>query len=274
MLLGRQINLGAPVSTNPLNRGLVSWHLGLLGRDGGYSFPDVKTGRMSALSGTVTTPWSSGEHGRKSLYFNADRHVLFDTLNITTGEYTYAFRYYFYASFGAVCVVGRTDDGTSNDRIGCFIGPSVTNEINVRLTNSATNAQLTSFAGDRGLYFWQTGIVVYRNGGQCNWFCNGARTSLTATGPSGTVIFETIGRSEASAGSRFKGLISSFMIWDRALSDSEAQEATRQTAMGFPDLLNWQSKMVPVGLAPAPPAGGVAIPRPLRQFRSASLLRR
>lgn len=237
MLLQRSIDLGNPVADHPLNRGLVSWYLGLPGRRFGTKFPEVKSnGTSAALAGTVTTPWTSGSSPDfQAFRFSNDRTYSITNL-VGNAAYTVAFRYLLTSTPSYSYLLEDGTGGTA--RIGFDSGSST--QVVTRLVTTGT-LYSTAISGSRGLGRWNTGILTRQVGAPCYWYCNGNRSTIVASGPAGNGNFNRVGGAYLS-GYGLRGALESVAIYNYAMSDSQALALTNQYDMGYPDLLRRTSR--------------------------------
>lgn len=216
------INLGNPVSSSPLNRGLVGWWLALPQRMGGLRFLDLcQPGNHGTLTNGPT--WSSAA-GRPGGFGS----LSFDGIND-------------YVTIPAISL-------TNTHTVSAWVRLDAAGSYPMILT-SAAGPDLRFFVANRyPMYGANTVYAVAATLGEWNHYLatsNGTNTALYLNGTSvatsvvdGTTRSGTINIGRRSDGFYLTGGIDDVRLWDRTLSADEARAAYNDSRTGYPQTLN------------------------------------
>lgn len=225
------INLGNPVSSSPLNRGLVGWWLALPQRMGGGLFCDL----LGKNHGTITgAGWSSAAGrmgGFGSLKWSANTNlVALPNTNVAAAGEDFTLASWFNTPGSNLDIIlnnyqgGRTELNfyTQSGVVKCYYGATLTGALTVTAN------------------VWNHAALV-RTGTTLQLFLNGVPDSSVASGSGNwsTTGFTLGNWYNGSAGtSAMAGSIDDARIYRRALSADEIIALYNDSRTGYPQTLN------------------------------------
>lgn len=234
------INLGNPVSSSPLNRGLVGWWLALPQRMGGLTFVDLCNRNHATLTNTPT--WASGA-GRPSGYGSVrmagSTQQLVVTGNPLSGlsECTVACWFMAASNFFAVNAPVRClDFGSTGDGYRLLLdsaNPAKMNFIISEAFSSGTAISDAAFPTNT----WTHCVGTLSTGGAVTLYINGVAQSTTATKVAtfSHTVNLTMGQdSDASK----TGNQDDMRLWNRCLPADQVMALYNDSRLNYPQTLN------------------------------------
>lgn len=241
----RSIDLGSPVSTHPLNRGLIAWLTGVPGRQCGNVFHDI-SGR--GYNGVLTSGplWRPEPSGRMGLIGDGTNDYVSMARNPTDGLTQ--------GTFEAVAWTNTLNFATHR----IFDSLVDANGYGVRMTMDGSSASadweftwkvafgdeaiITAGAGVTVANVWQHFVGTCRSDGAVRLYVNGRVQADTGSVSGGALTAATLSVMKATtAGDYLAGRLGGLSFWNRGVEDSEAWLLYREWRQGYPNRLRRRS---------------------------------
>ncbi len=253
------INLGNPVSSSPLNNGLVGWWLGLRNNSGTSTLFDLSGRNQGTLTNGPT--WTAGVPAFSAVNFAGTNQYVSVTNggglnNLQSGSIVIACRWTAtqpanYGVYGAVLSrqengvlsnqivgLGGTNPATAGVNFGMDVySPVITGSTAVGL-NVDRHIVITYRSGSQSLYL---DGVLDGTGGGTGGIANSASTPMTIGAWPGDGSVYSI------------SVIHSVQVYSRELSGNEAWRLYNQWQRGYPDTLRRWSRRSSAYVATSPP---------------------
>lgn len=240
------INLGNPVSSSPLNNGLVGWWLGLRNNSGSPTWFDL----VNQQNGTLVSgySWSALPNQFNGLSLSSSNAYLPDR-SFGTGAYSAACWVYPTALSGYQNLL-RSDSGLGGVGNFWFLRVNGTG-----LEWYPSNIGGVIGVGSLSNNNWYLVVGTRDGSGNSALYLNGVQlgTNTGATNNAGGSGNPTWIGSLSGSIEFFAGTVGAAWMWNRALSTDDVWRLYDQTLRGYPDTLRRRSRRSSVYVATSPP---------------------
>ncbi len=238
----RQINLGNPISSHPLNRGLAAAYIGLPGSSGGTRFLDLLARYPLTLSGATWRPRPAPI--ANDILFDGTASYLEGIAPVTANPFTLACRFNATNQGQQATLVSvGVASGGDQSRSRILASSSINGSTVTALTTDSAGSQATATSSTTyTAQSWNHCLGVFASATDRRVFLNGGGKGTDATSKTvGTLAKLNVGCEQRTVGTYrvfFPGWIESVWVWNRALGDDEAALHAILCSQSYSQLLN------------------------------------